>query len=61
MGVTLGDFYIRTSGDMRSYRVKAASEVADLVVLEAADGTKISTTFRDFAVLFRKKMTLADP
>ncbi len=55
MGVTLGDFYIRTSGDMRSYRVKAASEVADLVVLEAADGTKISTTFCDFAALFRKK------
>ncbi len=55
MSVTPGDFYVRTSGEIRSYRVKVASEIADLVVLEAADGTKISTTFHDFAVFFRKK------
>ena len=55
MGVAHGGFYVRTSGDMRSYKVKVASEIADLVVLEAADGTKISTTFDDFAMLFRKK------
>ncbi len=60
MGVMPGDFYVRTSGDIRSYRVKVALEIADLVVLEAADGTKISTTFHDFATLFTKRRTLVE-
>ena len=55
MTVRPGDLYVRTSGDLKQYRVKAVSEVADLVVLEAADGTKVLTTFRDFETLFMKR------
>ena len=58
MAVALGDFYERTSGDTRSFRVKVISEIADLVVLEAADGTKISTSFQDFDRLFRRRWAL---
>lgn len=50
-----GDVYVRRSGDMKQYRVKAVSEVADFVVLEAADGTKVLSTFRDFETLFTKR------
>ncbi len=57
MTVRPGDIYVRRSGDAKHYRVKAVSEIADFVVLEAADGTKVLTTFRDFETLFTKRRT----
>jgi hypothetical protein len=52
MSLRPGDVYVRASGDRRKYRVRVVSEIADLVVLEAADWTKVISTFHDFKMFF---------
>jgi hypothetical protein len=57
MSVRAGDFYVKTTGDLRKYKVRAVSEIVDLVILESADGRKVLTTLGDFETLFIKKKT----